>query len=75
MANLYPDDPHNYFDNFVQQWEYINENLIDHENRGWYNSGLDKQPDSVTSRKSHIWKGNYHTIRALIRVLEGLEQE
>lgn len=75
MANLYTDDPQNYFDKFVQQWEYINENLIDHEHGGWYNSGLDKQPDSITSRKSQIWKGNYHTIRALIGVLEGLEKE
>ncbi len=75
MANKYPDDPHNYFEKFVQQWEYINEYLIDHEKGGWYNSGIDKQPESVTSRKSHIWKGNYHTLRALMRVLEGLEGE
>ena len=72
MANLYPDDGRNYFDSFVQQWEYIKEYLIDHEHGGWYNSGIDKQPESVTSRKSHIWKGNYHTLRALISVLEGL---
>ncbi|MEX0660611.1 MAG: AGE family epimerase/isomerase [Balneolaceae bacterium] len=70
MANMYPNDPHNYFEKFVQQWEYINEYLIDHEYGGWYEFGLDKQPESKISRKSQVWKGNYHTIRALLRGLE-----
>lgn len=74
MADLYPDDPNDYSDKFEQQWAYIHEYLIDHEHGGWYDSGLDKQPDSVHSRKSHIWKGNYHTFRALMRVRERLEQ-
>jgi len=75
MADMYPDDPHDYWDKFEQQWEYINEYLIDHEHGGWYDAGLDKQPDSIHSRKSHIWKGNYHTLRAMMRVLERLKQE
>lgn len=73
MANLYPDDPHNYFEKFVQQWEYIKEYLIDHENGGWYPSGLDKSPQAATARKSQIWKGNYHTLRSLINCLKELE--
>jgi len=72
MANLYPNDPQNYYDKFVQQWDYINEFLVDHKFGGWHDSGLDKQPDSIKSRKSQIWKGNYHTMRALMRVQEGL---
>jgi cellobiose epimerase len=75
MADMYPDDPHDYLAKFEQQWEYINEYLIDHEHGGWYNSGLDMDPESVNSRKSQIWKGNYHTLRAMIRVLERLEAQ
>lgn len=75
MADMYPDDPNDYRDKFEQQWQYINEYLIDHEHGGWYDAGLDKQPDSINSRKSQIWKGNYHTLRAVMRVLERLEQE
>ncbi|MEX2345157.1 MAG: AGE family epimerase/isomerase [Balneolaceae bacterium] len=75
MANIYPGDPHNYFEKFVRQWEYINEYLIDHEHGGWYDYGLDKTPGSRMSRKSQIWKGNYHTVRSLIGCLKELENE
>ncbi len=73
MADLYPDDPMNYDEKFVKQWEYIKTYVSDPEHGGWYNNGLDHSPDSKTSRKSHIWKGNYHTLRALLEVLNRLE--
>ena len=73
MANLHPDDPRNYFEKFVQQWDYIDQHLIDHEHGGWYNSGIDQQPEAKQSDKSQIWKGNYHTVRSLIGVQEGLK--
>ncbi|TVQ04780.1 MAG: N-acylglucosamine 2-epimerase [Balneolaceae bacterium] len=73
MADLYPDDPIGYFEKFAMQWDYIQTYLSDHEHGGWYNYGLDKTPDSVTSMKSHIWKGNYHTVRSLLGSLERLE--
>lgn len=75
MADMYPDDPNHYLDKFEQQWEYINEHLIDHKHGGWYDSGLDKDPESVDSRKSQIWKGNYHTLRAMMGVLKRLEAQ
>lgn len=74
MSDLYPNDPHNYFEKFLKQWEYIQNNLIDHEHGGWYDSGLDKEPDSRTDPKAHIWKGNYHTIRSLLNCVERLEE-
>lgn len=74
MANYYPDDPNNYFDKFAGQWEYIDNYLIDHEHGGWYDSGLDQDPESATSRKSQIWKGNYHTVRTLLGCLERLKE-
>ena len=74
MADLYPDDPQNYFDKFVTQWKYIQENLIDSKHDGWYESALDMKPDSKKNLKAHIWKGNYHTIRALLNCLERLKK-
>ena len=74
MADLYPEDPHDYYSKFVKQWDYIWENLIDHEHNGWYNSGLDKEPDNQNGLKAHIWKGNYHTVRSLLNCLERLEE-
>lgn len=74
MAELYPEDPRNYFETFVRQWEYINTYLIDTEYGGWYDSGLDKNPERRTEMKSHIWKGNYHTVRSLMGCLDRLDR-
>lgn len=74
MAERYPDDPHRYFDKFLKQWNYINEYLIDHEHGGWYDAGIDKQPQARTNRKAQVWKGNYHTLRALLEVSHRLGQ-
>lgn len=67
MADYFPDDPHNYFDLFVRQWEYIKQYLLDPQYGGWYESGLDQDPEMIKAPKATIWKGNYHTVRALIR--------
>jgi cellobiose epimerase len=72
MARLYPHDPHDYFGKLEQQWEYIKAHLIDHEQGGWFSSGLDKSPQSRTANKSQIWKGNYHSVRSLAGSLEQL---
>ena len=69
MADLYPDDPNAYQEKFETQWEYVKAYLIDTEHGGWYDSGLDKAPDRKTSYKSHIWKGNYHTLRSLLHCI------
>lgn len=74
MSDLYPDDPQNYFEKFAKQWEYIQQNLIDHEHGGWYDSGLDKEPESRTHLKAQIWKGNYHTVRSLMNCLHRLTE-
>lgn len=72
MADYFPDDERDYFGKFAMQWDYIRNYLIDHEHGGWFHSGLDKRPDAATARKSHAWKGNYHTVRSLMEVLERL---
>lgn len=66
MSLLYPDDEMEYQRYFLQMRDYINEYLIDHEYYGWYDSGLDKSPDSRYSAKGHIWKTNYHDGRTMM---------
>lgn len=75
MADHYPDDELRYFEKFSKLWSYINEYLIDHEHGGWYEGGLDKQPDMKTALKGHIWKGNYHQFRSLIHCMQGLQPD
>lgn len=73
MAQYFPDDPHNYFNLFARQWAYIKEYMLDHEHGGWYRSGIDEDPEAKESPKASIWKGNYHTVRGLLRSKELLE--
>lgn len=73
MSKLFPDDPHNYKALFLKEWEYINTYLIDHEYGDWYPNGIDKQPEEKLAMKAQIWKGNYHTSRALINCLKQLK--
>ena len=72
---LYPNDPMNYQKLFVEQWDFIKKYLIDWENGDWYASSLDKDPQAKFGRKSNIWKGNYHTIRTLINVMNGIKNQ
>jgi endoglucanase len=73
MADRYPADSLGYRARFLQQWAYINGNLIDHEHGGWYQGGLDKEPQQKTALKGHIWKAAYHDGRALMNVIRRLE--
>ena len=78
MAELYPNDPHDYSGKFLTLWEYTDKYLIDHENGDWYSGGLDKQPELKTVGKGNIWKGIYHHYRSLdhciVRLREMSEQ-
>lgn len=66
-AMRYPDKPE-YDEAFRQMWQYIQKEMTDHQHGGWYNSGLDENPESKTRRKAHSWKGAYHNGRALMQV-------
>lgn len=72
LSDRFPNDPMRYFQKFEQQWAYIDRYLIDHEHGGWYQGGLDKQPESRTDLKGHIWKAAYHDARALMNVARRL---
>lgn len=69
MASLYPKEKI-YQEGFQKMWQYIENELIDHEHGGWYSNGLDESPNDKTTRKAHQWKGAYHDGRALLEVWE-----
>jgi len=75
MADMYPDDPMAYFDNFKKQWNYIRNYVMDKERGGFYSGGIDKQPRMAKGSKSGIWKGNYHTARSMMNCITRLRNE
>lgn len=72
MAELYPDDPMNYYSKFLKSWKYIDMYIIDHENGDWFAGGIDKQPELKTAMKGHIWKACYHQYRAMANCVDML---
>lgn len=75
MADLFPEDDHRYFDKFLLMWDYIDKNLIDHENGEWYPGGIDKQPELRQALKGHIWKACYHQYRSMENCVKRLRGE
>jgi mannobiose 2-epimerase len=75
MSNLFTDDSHDYYEKFCLQWNYCKKYLIDHEYGGWYWAGIDTGPGNTHSPKGTIWKGNYHTSRALINCMNRLRNQ
>lgn len=75
MADLYPNDQHQYFEKFEKLWNYTQTYLIDHEHGDWYQGGLDKQPEYKTDLKGKIWKGTYHNFRALMNCIAQLNPD
>ncbi len=69
MSRLFPEDEMNYRGYFDKQWNYIQKYLMDEENGGWYEWGLDTCPESKTALKGHIWKASYHNYRALKNII------
>ena len=74
FSDLYPDDKMNYWEKFKKLWNYTNTYLIDHQYGDFYEFGLDKSPKSRTALKAHIWKGTYHSFRALSNCIRRLEK-
>jgi cellobiose epimerase len=72
MADLFPDDSLQYKAKFIQQWNYIDHYLIDHEYGDWYAGGLDKQPELKEGLKGHIWKATYHHFRSMANCISRL---
>lgn len=73
MSKLFPKDPHNYYDKFCEQWNYVKKYLIDHRYGGFYWDSIDTNPKSQNAPKGTIWKADYHTTRGLINCIRRLE--
>ncbi len=71
MSKLFPEEP-KYREYFEKQWEYIKTYQIDHENKGWYEEGLDNSPEQVSAPKGSDWKINYHNFRSLSNCIKML---
>ncbi|MEM8896773.1 MAG: AGE family epimerase/isomerase [Bacteroidota bacterium] len=74
MSQLYPEDPMAYEKKFIQQWQYIDKYLLDHEHGGWYIGGIDKEEGAKKAIKSGIWKGAYHTVRSMLNCLHRIDK-
>jgi len=58
---------------FVEQWDFIERYLIDPEYGGWYNETNDDGSNVRGMEKGHLWKTPYHEVRAMLHVVEMLE--
>jgi mannose/cellobiose epimerase-like protein (N-acyl-D-glucosamine 2-epimerase family) len=74
FSRMYPSDKNHYGEKFMQLWNYIETNLVDHEHGDWYEEGLDNDPGRKTSAKSHIWKATYHNFRSLSNCIHILQE-
>lgn len=74
FSKIFPDEK-KYYELFLQQWEYIKEYLIDSEHGDWFWGSLEKEPHYKTEPKGSIWKGTYHTARALMNCIKMLADE
>lgn len=74
LHSLYPDDNMEYYSYFLKQWDYLDKYQIDHEYGGWYNHGLDTDPESKTANKAHPWKTTYHNSRGMMNCINILRR-
>jgi len=74
FSKIFPEEK-KYYDLFLKQWEYIKKYLIDTEYGDWYWGSLEKEPFYRTEPKGTIWKGTYHTARALMNCIKMLAGE
>lgn len=75
MSDLYPNDPHRYFEKFKLLWNYVQTYLIDQEHGDWYPGGIDKEPQMKTALKGQIWKGTYHNLRSMMNCVQRLDPD
>jgi mannobiose 2-epimerase len=74
MSDYFPNDSNQYFQKFKLQWNYVQTYLIDPDYGGWFEEGLDKEPERRTGLKGHIWKATYHEYRAMCNCVDRLNK-
>ncbi len=75
MAQMYPDDPKDYYSKFQLQWDYIKTYMLDHDHGGILAEGTDKDHESTTRDKGGTWKVSYHTARSLMNCFNSLNSQ
>jgi cellobiose epimerase len=67
MSVYFPKET-NYSEAFRGMWNYLQNELIDHQYGGCYKDGLDESPQVKKDKKAYEWKCPYHDGRALMMV-------
>ena len=64
-----------YGQQFIHQWHFIKNSMIDAEYGGWFNTVSESgvHPPGEHSKANH-WKTSYHETRALLNVADGLKK-
>jgi mannobiose 2-epimerase len=70
MAQMYPADPVDYRTYFVRLWEYVGKYLIDTRHGGWFQAGIDENPEARKGPKAFPWKDCSHETEALLDCLQ-----
>lgn len=63
-----------YFDAFQRLWAFARDRMIDGQHGGWFAEVSEDGAMRVDAKKGHIWKGAYHTGRALLNVARMLTE-
>ncbi len=74
FSKIFPEEKR-YYELFLQQWDYVKKYLLDNEYGDWFWGSLEKEPFYKTEPKGSIWKGTYHTGRALMNCIKMLADE
>jgi cellobiose epimerase len=74
FSKIFPGEQ-KYYDYFLRQWNYVRTYIIDPVNGDWFEGGLDKEPHFKNGPRGHIWKGTYHTARALMNCIALLKED
>lgn len=69
MSKIFPQEE-KYYSHFLKLLKYVDNYFIDHEYGGWYEGGLDKEPEKKLGPKGHIWKACYHEGRSLMNCIK-----
>jgi len=74
FSKIFPEEK-KYYELFLQLWDHIKKYLIDHLYGDWYWGSLEKETFQRFEPKGSIWKGTYHTGRALMNCITMLTEK
>lgn len=63
-----------YLDRVLANWQYIKENIIDHQHREWYWGRYANNQIMPGQDKAGLWKCPYHNSRACMELIQRIER-